>query len=305
MGRTKWLFLGLTLLVVGSLALAALFLRDVTPAARGNIGVITLTGAIAETGGGGLAAAEGISPDKVRKLLKQAEDNAQIAAVVLRLNSPGGSVGASQEIAALIRDFPRPVVVSMADTATSGGLYISVFADRIVAQAGTITGSIGVVLSHIYLGELFERLGVTAEILTAGEHKGLFSEPLTPQRRELLQVLLDDLHDQFIRSVAEGRELDREEVRKMATGEVFTGARAQALGLVDRLGGLPEAVEEAAQLAGVADPRPVEITLPVPAWWETLGRFPAFVLDRLKTALLGKDALFLRQQLESHLVPKW
>ena len=304
MRSKKWLFWVLCLLVAGSLLLTAVLFRE-APAARGNIGVITLTGAIAETGGGGLAAAEGISPEKVRKLLKQAEDNAQIAAVVLRLNSPGGSVGASQEIAALIRDFPRPVVVSMADEATSGGLYISVFADRIVAQAGTITGSIGVILSHIYLGELFEHLGITAEILTAGEHKGLFSEPLTPQRRELLQVFLDDLHDQFIRSVAEGRDLDPDEVRKMATGEVFTGARAQALGLVDRLGGLPEAVEEAAQLAGVADPQPVDITLPVPPWWEMLGSFPAFVVDRLTTALLGKDALFLQQQLENHLVPKW
>ncbi|MBT9171718.1 MAG: putative signal peptide peptidase SppA [Syntrophomonadaceae bacterium] len=305
MKRSKWVFWALCLLVVGSLAVTALLFRERTPAARGNIGVITLTGAIAETGGGGLLATEGITPDKVRELLKQVENDAQIAAVVLRLNSPGGSVGASQEIAALIRDFPRPVVVSMADTATSGGLYIAVFADRIVAQAGTITGSIGVITSHIYLGELYERLGITAEIVTAGEHKGLFSEPLTPERRELLQDLLDDLHAQFIGSVAEGRKLAPVKVREMATGEVFTGARAKDLGLVDRLGGLPEAVEEAAQLAGVADPQPVDITLPVPPWWETLGRFPASVLDRLTTALLGKDALFLQQQLEKHLVPRW
>jgi protease-4 len=305
MSNKKWIFWALCLLVFVSLAVTALLFRDRTPAARGNIGVITLTGAIAETGGDALQAVDGITPYKVRKLLQQAEDNGQIAAVVLRLNSPGGSVGASQEIAALIRDFPRPVVVSMADTATSGGLYISVFADRVVAQAGTITGSIGVITSHIYLGELFERLGITAEIVTAGEHKGLFAEPLTPERRELLQDLLDDLHTQFIGSVAEGRKLAPEKVREMATGEVFTGARAQALGLVDRLGGLPEAVEEAAQLAGVADPQPVDITLPVPPWWEALGRFPASVLDRLTFALLGKDALFLQQQLDNHLVPKW
>jgi len=303
--RSKLLFWVLCLLVTGSLVIAAVLLSDRTPAARGNIGVITLNGAIAETGSGGLQATEGITPDKVRKLLRQAEDDARLAAVVLRLNSPGGSVGASQEIAALIRDFPRPVVVSMADTATSGGLYISVFADRIIAQPGTITGSIGVILRHIYLGELFERLGVTSEILTAGKYKGIFSEPLTPERRALLQVFLDDLHDQFIGSVAEGRKLTPEKVREIATGEVFTGARAQELGLVDRLGGLPEAVEEAAQLAGVADPQPVDIILPVPPWWEALGQFPVSVLDRVTAALLGKDALFLQQQLENHLVPRW
>jgi protease-4 len=305
MSKRNWLFLALCLLVVGSLAVTAVLFRDRTPAARGNIGIITLTGAINETGGDALQAVEGITPYKVRKLLEQAEDNVQIAAVVLRLNSPGGSVGASQEIAALIRDFPRPVVVSMADTATSGGLYISVFADRIVAQAGTITGSIGVILSHIYLGELFERLGINSEILTAGKYKGLFSEPLTPERRALLQAFIDELHDQFIGSVAEGRKLSPEKVREIATGEVFTGARAKELGLVDRLGGLSEAVEEAAQLAGVADPQPVDITLPAPPWWEAIGRFPVSVLDRLTTVLLGKDALFLQQELEKHLVPRW
>jgi len=304
MSRTKWLFWGLSLLVVGSLVLAVLFLRDVTPAARGNIGIVTLTGAIAEDGGG-FEMAEGITPEKVRTLLQHAEEDAQIEAVVLRLNSPGGTVGASQEIATMIRDFPLPVVVSMADMATSGGLYISVYADRIVAQPGTMTGSIGVILSHIFLGELFESLGITSETLTAGEYKDIFSEPLTPQRRALLQSFLDDLHAQFISSVAEGRKLDPEKVREMATGEVFTGARAKALGLVDRLGGLNEAVDEAAQLAGVADPEPVEIILPAPPWWETIGRFPAFVLDRITVALLGKDALIFQQQLENHLLPRW
>lgn len=304
MSRSKWIFLGLGLLVVGSLVLSAALVRDWPQTARGNIGVITLTGPIAESAGGSLQA-EGITPAKVRELLRIAEDSPNIAAVVLRINSPGGLVGASQEIGALISNFPRPVVVSMADTATSGGLYISVFADRIVAQPGTTTGSIGVILSHMYLGGLYENLGITSEILTAGKYKGIFSERLTPERREVLQVFLDDLHLQFIGAVAEGRNIDAENVREVATGEVFTGLQAQALGLVDSLGGLDTAIEEAAAIAAVADPEPVDITLPPLPWWEELGGLPIAILDRLTLALLGKDALIMQQQLEKHLVPKW
>jgi len=295
-------------LVIGSLVLAAVLVRDwpQLQATGGNIGVIALTGPISESAGGGFQAEEGITPAKVRELLKVAEGNPNIAAVVLRVNSPGGSVGSSQEIGDLISNFPRPVVVSMADVASSGGLYISVFADRIVAQPGTLTGSIGVILSHMYMGELFENLGITSETLTAGKYKGIFSERLTPERREVLQVLLDDLHSQFIGAVAEGREIEAEKVKEVvATGEIFTGAQAQALGLVDRLGGLDVAIEEAAALAGVAVPEPVDITLPPMPWWEELGGFPAVVLDRLIFALLGKDALILQQQIDQHLRPRW
>lgn len=292
----------MSLLVIGSLVLAVVFARP--QAAGGNIGIITLTGPIAESVGGSLQP-DSITPAKVRKLLELAEDDSNISAVVLRVNSPGGSVGASQEIGSLISNFPRPVVVSMADMATSGGLYISVFADHIVAQEGTITGSIGVILSHMYLGELYEKLGITAEVLTAGKYKGIFSERLNPERREILQVFLDDLHNQFIQAVAEGREVDAARVEEIATGEVFTGSQAQVLGLVDSLGGLETAIEQAAALAGVADPEPVEIILPPVPWWEELGGFPAAILERITLALLGKDGLILQQQLENQLVPRW
>lgn len=292
----------MSLLVIGSLVLAVVFARP--QAAGGNIGVITLTGPIAESVGGSLQP-DSITPAKVRKLLELAEDDSNISAVVLRVNSPGGSVGASQEIGSLISNFPRPVVVSMADMATSGGLYISVFADHIVAQEGTITGSIGVILSHMYLGELYEKLGITAEVLTAGKYKGIFSERLNPERREILQVFLDDLHNQFIQAVAAGREVDVARIEEIATGEVFTGSQAQVLGLVDSLGGLETAIEQAAALAGVADPEPVEIILPPVPWWEELGGFPAAILERITLALLGKDGLILQQQLENQLVPRW
>jgi len=108
-----------------------------------------------------------------------------------------------------------------------------------------------------------------------------------------------------VQAVADGRPIDPAKVRGMATGEVFTGQRAYELRLVDRLGGLDAAIEEAAALAGVADPEPVDITLPPLPWWETIGQFPSLLLDRLATALLGKDALLLRQQLELHLQPRW
>ena len=302
--RSRWILLAIGLLVMSSLILSAIFARDWPALSRGNIGVITLTGVISEEPTDAFRQS-GITPAAVRQLLAIAEADPHIAALVLRIESPGGSVAASQEIGALIRDFPRPVVVSMADLATSGGLYISIFADRIVAQPGTITGSIGVIMGHIYLGGLYERLGIQVEVLTAGEHKGIGMEPLTPEGRQILQAFLDDLHRQFIEAVAEGRRLDPERVREMATGEFFTGQRAHALGVVDRLGGLDLAIAEAAELAGIADPEPVDITLPVRPWWEVMGRFPWLLLDSVTAALLGKDALILRQQLELHLQPRW
>jgi protease-4 len=302
--RNRWALLAIGLLVMGSLVLSVVLVQDWPALNRGNIGVITLTGGIAE-GPADVFGGSAITPAAVRQLLAAVEADSQVAAVVLRIESPGGSVAASQEIGALIRDFPLPVVVSMADLVASGGLYISVFADRIVAQPGTITGSIGVIMSHIYLGELYERLGIQAEVLTAGEHKGIGMEPLTQESRQLLQEFLDDLHRQFIQAVAEGRQLDPEKVRDMATGEIFTGLQAKTLGLVDRLGGLELAIEEAAALAGVDHPEPVDITLPDVPWWETLNDFPSLLLDRVSVALLGKDALLLRQQLQRHLLPTW
>jgi protease-4 len=179
----------------------------------------------------------------------------------LRIDSPGGTVAASQEIAAMIEAFPMPVVVSMADTAASGGYYISAPADHVVAQPGTLTGSIGVIWASFDPDKLLDKLGIKIDAITAGKHKDMFLPGrLTPRRRQLVQEIVDTMHEQFVGEVARGRGLPESQVRKLATGEVFTGAQAVENGLVDELGGLETAVSAAESAAGVEDARVVEFS---------------------------------------------
>ncbi|MCL0079734.1 signal peptide peptidase SppA [Dehalococcoidia bacterium] len=258
-----------------------------------RIAVISLTGPIMESGGGLLAPAA-ITPDLVRGLLEQAERDDSIKAVVLRIESPGGAIAASQEIGDTIRDFEKPIVVSMGDQATSGGYYISAHADMIVAQPGTITGRIGVIFQHLNVDGLLEKLGIERETITGGEHKDMFVTPLTAECRDILQQITDEAHDQFMRTVAGGRDLPLSEVRELATGELFIGTQALDLGLVDLLGGRQVAIDAAAELAGVQDPVVIELAPPVPSIWDLfLGG--GGILEIVRARLLGEEFIMLRE----------
>jgi len=242
---------------------------------RGNVAVVYLSGPIAESEGGLPFFGGEITPRTVRQYLERAERDRAIKAVVLRLDSPGGAVAASQEIASMIKDFQertgKPVVVSMGDMAASGGYYISAYAKGIVAEPGTLTGSIGAIWVHFDLQKLLEeKLGVKPQVMKAGKYKDMFAgfRSLTEEERERVQKLIDEVYNQFIKAVAEGRELPEEEVRRLATGELFTGAEALKLRLVDRLGGLGEAVKFAGELAGIEEPEPVEYERP--SFWRFL-----------------------------------
>jgi protease-4 len=191
----------------------------------------------------------------VRELEEHLEDPA-IRAVVVRVESPGGVVGPSQEIhdaVARVRAKGKPVVVSMGAIAASGGYYLAAAADHIVASPGTLTGSIGVLMQLVEIEGLLKKVGVNLEVIKAGRHKdvGTFSRAMTPEERAILQALLDDMYDQFVTAVAEGRRLDRAKVLALADGRVYTGRRAKELGLVDSLGGLEDAVRTAGRLAGI------------------------------------------------------
>lgn len=225
---------------------------------KGKVAVIPLTGTIAGASQQGLLTTGGISPDLVRGYLKRAESDGGVKAVVLRIDSPGGSAAASQEIASAVRRFKEDtgklVVVSMGDVAASGGYYISVYADKIVANPGTLTGSIGVISQFIYIEGLLEKLGLEMETIKAGEHKDMGIRPLTDEERQIMQDITQDLYQQFVVAVADGRRLSVATVGALATGQPYTGAQALDLGLVDELGGLDRAVELAASLAGVAAP---------------------------------------------------
>ncbi|HEX5034676.1 MAG TPA: signal peptide peptidase SppA [bacterium] len=187
--------------------------------------------------------------------LNRVYKNDGIKALILRIDSPGGGVSASQEIydAVLRVKEKKDVIVSMGTVAASGGYYIAVAADTIVALPGTITGSIGVLMDYTNVEGLLELLRVKAEVLKSGKMKDVGSplRPITPEERAYLQDLLDDMHRQFIEAVARGRGLTMAETEELADGRVFTGEQAMDLGLVDELGGQQRAVEIAQDILGL------------------------------------------------------
>ncbi len=199
------------------------------------------------------------TPEGLADALQQAKDDASVAAVVLEVNSPGGGVTASDEMHQSILDFKRssgkPVVVSMADVAASGGYYISTAADRIVANETTLTGSLGVIFALTDFSELADRYGVEQEVVKSGEFKDMGSSfrDLTPEEREILQSIVDESYDEFVSVIVEGRGLPEERVREIADGRVYSGEQAKELGLVDSFGGLDEAAEISGDLAGVEE----------------------------------------------------
>jgi protease-4 len=224
------------------------------------VGVASLTGRSGDFALGdkvGVIEIYGIIADskKVIEQLHDFRDNSSIKAVVLRIDSPGGGVGPAQEIFQVVKavNAVKPVVVSMGAVTASGGYYIAVGAREIIANPGTITGSIGVVMEFANFRELLDKIGLARVVVKSGEFKDIGSptREMTEAERKLLQELIDDVHEQFVNSVAEGRNIDPSAVGAIADGRVFTGRKAVELGLVDRIGNLDVAIERAAELAGI------------------------------------------------------
>ena len=193
------------------------------------------------------------SSDSYLRTLNRLEKDPRVKAIILRVDSPGGVVGACQEIYEKVKEVKKvkPVVVSMGSVAASGGLYISVPATKIVANPGTITGSIGVILQSYNLKDLAQKLGVKVITVKSGKFKDLlnpFREP-TKDEIKVVQNLIDDTYEQFVEAVAKGRNLPLEKVKSFADGRIFTGREAKKLGLVDYLGNIDKAVEVARKLS--------------------------------------------------------
>jgi len=216
---------------------------------RNKIARIEITGAIASE-----------TRRKVLKALEQVEER-KFPALLLRIDSPGGTVGDSQEIyEALMRLRDElKVVASFGNISASGGVYIGVGAEKIVANPGTITGSIGVILRGNNLERLLDKVGVSFQVIKSGPYKDIlsFDRQLTPEEETILQDLIDSSYNQFVHTVARGRGLSEEMVRSFADGRIFTGQQALELGLVDRLGTEEEARRWTAELAGL-DPDKVK-----------------------------------------------
>lgn len=238
----------------------------------------------------------------VQKLLDdlaEVRENPEFAAVVVRINSGGGSAAASQEIHRAIlkvREAGKPAVVSMGDIAASGGYYAAVAADEIFANPSTITGSIGVLAQFLNAAELAERYGVKLETIKTGPFKdiGNPTEPITDAQRQVIQAVVDDSLDQFVAAVVEGRGLDEEFVRRIADGRILTGNQALELGLIDAFGGVEEAVDRAWELAGLdGEPQVVRFVEPKPWYARYLGVLVqegmGSELDLLRRLLLGEE----------------
>ncbi len=221
-----------------------------SPFAKGDkVAVLPITGVIAD------------SEATIDQLKKFAKDGS-VKAIVLRINSPGGGVGPSQEIYEEVRKLKgkKPVVASMGAVAASGGYYIACGAQKIYANPGTITGSIGVIMQFVNVKDLIEKIGIKGFAVKSGELKDAGSplRDMTSEERQYLQGVIDNVFGQFVQAVAEGRKLEADAVRKIADGRVFTGEQAKALGLVDALGNQEDAVAEAGRMAKIAgEPRVV------------------------------------------------
>ncbi|MBI5886795.1 MAG: signal peptide peptidase SppA [Deltaproteobacteria bacterium] len=200
---------------------------------------------------------EGVITDvaEITGQLRDLEDSTDVKAVVLRIDSPGGSVGPSQEIYSSVLRLrkTKPVVASMGAVAASGGFYAAMAANKVVANPGTITGSIGVIVEFMNVEELLAKIGLKGRVIKSGKFKDTGSplREMTPEEERLLQDVINDVNSQFIKAVADGRGLSVEEVGRIADGRVFSGAQARSLKLVDELGDLTDAINLSAKLAGI------------------------------------------------------
>jgi protease-4 len=242
--RRLALSFGVAAVIVAAFAAAVYMLgAKTTPALFGDkIGVVTVRGVIAD-------------PAPVLKALNKFRGDKGVRAILLRVDSPGGGVGASQEIFREVQRVKKfkPVVCSMGGVAASGGLYISAPCTKILANPGTVTGSIGVIVTIPEMQKLFAKIGIRMQVVKSGEVKatGQIDRPLSDAERAMLEKLSKDLYEQFIEDVSLARNIPVGKVRTFADGGVFSGKKAVELGLVDELGNFMDAVDAAAKLAGI------------------------------------------------------
>ncbi|MDD1764085.1 MAG: signal peptide peptidase SppA [Methanobacteriaceae archaeon] len=219
-----------------------------------TVAVIPLEGQIAY-GESNILEGQVANPQSIENSLRQAEEDPTVSAILLEINSPGGSPVASEEIMSSVKACEKPVVVWISDTGASGAYLVASSADKIVASPSSIVGSIGVILSLTDLSELYQKIGVDKYSIKAGEFKDMGADyrNLTAAEQKMLQEMVDQDYDYFISLVAENRKLDESYVRNIAEGKIYTGSQAKDLKLVDETGGKKQALDLAARLGGLSD----------------------------------------------------
>jgi len=240
-----------------------------------------------------------LTSESVVEELHDYADDSSIKAIVIRVDSPGGGVVPSQEIFNAVKYAKKEgkkVVVSMGSVAASGGYYIAAAADKIVANPGTLTGSIGVKMEFANVEKLLEKIGVKGMVVKSGEYKDVGSpfREMTPQEKKLLQDVIDDVHSQFIKAVAEGRNLPETDVRAIADGRIFTGQQALGLKLVDQMGDLDDSIQVAGGLAGIkGKPKVMEKRKKIP-FFDYLKEESAAWIAGVITDGIGRSAVKLQ-----------
>jgi protease IV len=237
-----------------------------------NIGVVEITGVIDSSRG-------------IMRAIREYGEDDSIAGLLVRIDSPGGVVAPTQEIFAELRKtatrWDKPIVASLGSTAASGGYYVAAGCDYIVANPGTLTGSIGVIMEFLSMAGAFEKLGLKSQIVKTGKFKdaGNYSRELTLAERTMLQETIDSVHRQFVSAVAEGRELEYEQVAAIADGRIFSGQQALDLGLVDELGTYYDAVDVLKRTLGITGD--VTLISPKPRKPDLLDLFLDGVMGRM------------------------
>lgn len=251
--NTKLLIAG-----IGGLSIIALFLLVVVTVVissfGGTIAVIPIQGEIAY-GSSDILSGGVVNPETIKSQIKEAEEDSSVSAILLEINSPGGTPVASEEIMNAVKNCKKPVVAWISDTGASGAYLAASSADKIVASRSSWVGSIGVILSLTDLSDLYKKIGVDKYVIKGGKYKDMGSDyrNLTSEERTMLQEMVDEAHDDFISMVAENRNLSKEYVKNIAEGQVFTGAQAKNLKLIDEIGGKDQALDTAAEMAGIGE----------------------------------------------------
>ncbi len=258
--------MGIFLLVIGYLAVTSTSQEKSAASNSSKIGVIEINGTITGGSAPSILSSEISGANDIMQAIRKAAQRRDIKAVVLRINSPGGTAGAAQEIGIeldKLRQLDIPIVTSMGDMCASGGYWIACSSDYIVANGATLTGSIGVIMELANLEGLYEKLGISPRVIKSGEFKDIGSptREMTKEEQELLQELIDDSYDQFLDQVRQGRKgkIQDEEIIDIADGRIFSGRQALDLGLVDSLGNYYDAIEKAEEMAGIPAGAEIEI----------------------------------------------
>ena len=268
MKKNPVLIVAMTAVALGALFFGIVFLASLLSGNKRTSSTLQMVGADRVA----LVKLEGllIAAEPVVEELNEYAEDSSVKAIVLRIDSPGGGVVVSQEIYNAVKNARKEgkkVVASMGTVAASGGYYVAAAADRIVANPGTLTGSIGVKMEFANIEKLLEKIGVRGMVVKAGEYKDVGSpfREMSAQEKKILQDVIDDVHSQFIKAVAEGRNMQEAEVRAIADGRIFTGRQALDLKLVDQLGDLTDSIKVAGELVGIhGKPRVIEKRKKIP-----------------------------------------